>query len=129
MVFTSERIELPPDPASAGAARRFVVRLLSEPAAISEVVVLLVSELASNAVLHARTPFELRVTIDDEKIRVEVIDANPVLPVLKEYATESVTGRGLHIVADEADRWGCERRGAGKVVWFEMTRSSIGASQ
>jgi anti-sigma regulatory factor (Ser/Thr protein kinase) len=125
MTILTERIELPAEPSSAGAARRFVSGLLSDPTETVETVVLLVSELASNAVLHARTPFELRVRVDDTTIRVEVIDANPMLPALKAYAPESVTGRGLHMVADEADRWGCETVAEGKVVWFEVARSPV----
>lgn len=90
---------------------------------MEELAVLLVSELASNAVLHARTEFELSVRLTHDRCRVEVADSNPVLPTLKHYVAESVTGRGLHMVAASADRWGFESTGNGKVVWFELQRA------
>ena len=116
-----DRLQLPPEPSSAGVARRFVASSLDDSGdEVGELAVLLVSELASNAVLHARTVFELVVHKDDVRLRVEVHDENPSLPALKDYLPESVTGRGLHMVASSADNWGFEARDRGKVVWFEL---------
>jgi anti-sigma regulatory factor (Ser/Thr protein kinase) len=114
------RLQLPPEPSSAGMARRFVASSLVAGAEVADLAVLLVSELASNAVLHARTPFELVVDDDGQRLRVEVHDDNPNLPTLKDYVAESVTGRGLHMVAASADNWGFEARESGKCVWFEL---------
>jgi anti-sigma regulatory factor (Ser/Thr protein kinase) len=105
-------------------ARRFVASSLAAGDEVGELAVLLVSELASNAVLHARTPFELVVDTDPERVRVEVHDGNPTLPTLKDYVAESVTGRGLHMVANSANSWGFEAVGHGKMVWFELTHGS-----
>jgi len=113
------RLQLPPEPASAGMARRFVASLVADDE-VAELAVLLVSELASNAVLHARTPFELVVENDGTRLRVEVRDDSSALPTLKDYVAESVTGRGLHMVAASADNWGFEVREHGKCVWFEL---------
>lgn len=102
-------------------ARRFVASSLREGDEVAELAVLLVSELASNAVLHARTPFELVVDNDETRLRVEVHDDSPALPTLKDYVAESVTGRGLHMVATSADNWGFEMQDGGKFVWFELS--------
>jgi anti-sigma regulatory factor (Ser/Thr protein kinase) len=88
-----------------------------------------VSELASNAVLHARTEFELVVSVTDRRIRVDVRDRNATMPMLKSYERESVTGRGLHMVAASADQWGFEATSAGKIVWFELRRSAVPAAK
>jgi len=118
------RLQLPPEPTSAGMARRFVASSLVAGDEVAELAVLLVSELASNAVLHARTPFELVVEDDGRRLRVEVHDDSSALPTLKDYVAESITGRGLHIVAASADNWGFEARERGKCVWFELAYDS-----
>jgi anti-sigma regulatory factor (Ser/Thr protein kinase) len=117
-----ERLRLPPEPSSAGAARRFVAAALGAGGEVAELAVLLVSELASNAVLHAATPFDVTVFLDEARLRVEVSDSNPTMPALRTYVRESVSGRGLHMVAASADRWGFDAQRDGKVVWFELRR-------
>ncbi len=81
---------------------------------------LLVSELVTNAVLHAHS--NARVTIDRYKstIRVAVCDASATRPRVRDYGPEAVTGRGLLLVERLARRWGVELDGAGKCVWFEL---------
>jgi len=118
------RLQLPPEPTSAGMARRFVASSLGAGDEVAELAVLLVSELASNAVLHARTPFELVVDDDGRRLLVEVHDDSSALPTLKDYVAESITGRGLHMVAASADNWGFEARERGKCVWFELAYGS-----
>ena len=115
-----ERLRLPPEPSSAGAARRFVAAVVGAGDEVAELAVLLVSELASNAVMHAKTSFEVVVHVDDECLRVEVTDADPKMPLIQPYARESITGRGLHIVAASADHWGFDATPHGKAVWFEF---------
>jgi len=123
------RLQLPPEPTSAGMARRFVASSLMADDEVAELAILLVSELASNAVLHAGTPFELVVDDDGRRLRVEVHDHNPALPMLRDYVAESVTGRGLHMVAASADNWGFEARDHGKYVWFELSYDRSSATQ
>jgi anti-sigma regulatory factor (Ser/Thr protein kinase) len=109
-----------PDGGSAGAARVFAVTAVADEPGVSDCVALLVSELASNAILHARTAFSVRIDARHDRVRVEVGDADPTLPYRKFYASDAVTGRGLAIVEGFADRWGAEPTGTGKIVWFEI---------
>jgi anti-sigma regulatory factor (Ser/Thr protein kinase) len=82
--------------------------------------ILLVSELATNAVIHGRTEFEVVVRLSPERLRIEVIDGNarPPSPVM--VPTRSTSGRGLSIVQQIASAWGVEQHETGKVVWFEL---------
>lgn len=85
-----------------------------------------VSELVTNALLHAATPISVRVRGTREHPRVEVSDAStepPVLPGTEPLALEDddlllTFGRGLDIVARCATAWGAEIEDDGKVVWF-----------
>jgi len=117
-----DRLRLPPEPSSAGAARRFVAAALGAGDEVADVAVLLVSELASNAVMHAQTDFEVVIHLDEECLRVEVSDGSPTLPELKPHVRDSISGRGLHMVAASADHWGYGDHPDGKVVWFEIRR-------
>jgi anti-sigma regulatory factor (Ser/Thr protein kinase) len=93
---------------------------------LNDTVALLVSEVASNAVLHAKTAFVVAVVVDDSSIRVEITDGNPTRPTIKQYQADSVTGRGLHLVDAAASRWGVDTASPGKTVWFEVDRGSEG---
>jgi anti-sigma regulatory factor (Ser/Thr protein kinase) len=115
-----DRLRLPPEPASAGHARRFVADVLSSCPIDIELVSLLVSELVSNVVLHAHTPFEVEVRNRGGHIRVSVADGSPVMPSVKQYAPDSVTGRGLTMIDLTAERWGIDENADGKAVWFEV---------
>ena len=114
---------LPPDPSSAMAARSFardVLRKWREGASV-DVVQLLVSELVTNAVLHAGSKVEVSVRHRGEWLRVEVTDESPVLPGQRDFETDAATGRGLALVDMLADDWGVEPiPDDGKVVWFEV---------
>lgn len=119
-----------PDAANVGAARRFVRDITRDDQDLdADTLVLLVSELASNAVLHARSPFRVTVDQDRSRVRVEVADASPDLPAVHRRDPLSSTGRGMRLVADHADRWGTEPTDPGKVVWFELRRSSARAQE
>lgn len=120
---------LPRHPRSVGRARDLLReqagswRLPPEP---TEIAVLLLSELATNAVRHAATPagreMGVRLTADEKRLRVEVSDASehPLRPAQASACDE--TGRGLSIVAALADHWGAHPRpcGIGKTVWFDI---------
>jgi anti-sigma regulatory factor (Ser/Thr protein kinase) len=80
---------------------------------------LLAAEVAANAVIHANSPFEVRVHDDGPAFRVEIVnDAPELVAAVREPSDDS--GRGLHIVEALARRWGSESRGDQKVVWFEL---------
>ena len=107
---------------SAPEARRFVSEQLAAAggAAFGLDVELMVSEVVTNAIVHGRSPIELRLSVDADGCRVEVYDQHPGLPRPRHYSETSMTGRGLHILETLADRWGAFPDGAGKVVWFEV---------
>jgi anti-sigma regulatory factor (Ser/Thr protein kinase) len=115
-----ERLRLQPVPSSARAARHCVGSVLPEGERVTDLAVLLVSELATNAILHAQSEFEVVVHSLRDRYRIEVCDSDTRLPTLRTYVAESITGRGLHMVAASADRWGFEATPTGKVVWFEV---------
>ncbi|MGP4084356.1 ATP-binding protein [Streptomyces sp. KR55] len=87
---------------------------------------LLLSELVSNSILHARRPtgreIGLRFALYEGRLRVEVADANRTRPVPRQAAVEDERGRGLALVQALADRWGCCPRlhGIGKATWAEL---------
>jgi anti-sigma regulatory factor (Ser/Thr protein kinase) len=113
---------LPPESASVAAARRFVEDTCEawdcEPAGWTATQ--LVSELATNAVLHARTPFTVGLERVGDLLRVSVRDGSPLAPRVRTYGSESTTGRGLRLVETLARSWGVEPGTDGKAVWFEL---------
>ncbi|HET9441751.1 MAG TPA: ATP-binding protein [Acidimicrobiales bacterium] len=125
MTLTAHAWEFQPDPASSGAARRLVAGALEswdlDWAAPSAT--LLVSELATNAVLHARTPFEVRLLVRDDVVRIEVHDGNRRSPMLRNFSNEATSGRGLRLIQSLGDGWGVETDadGGGKTVWVELS--------
>ena len=83
--------------------------------------VLLTSEVATNAVLHAGGDFEVHVELlENEGIRVSVRDRSPHLPQRRVTTLDATTGRGLHLVDSLATAWGVDDHANGKVVWFEV---------
>jgi anti-sigma regulatory factor (Ser/Thr protein kinase) len=115
-------LDLPPTTDSVPLARRFARSALRESSFDVETVLLLVSEVVTNAVLHARSSIRLGVEDREEVVRVEVHDASPVPPRMHHFRLVSGTGRGLRMLDRLAQTWGVEpdSAGAGKVVWFEV---------
>ena len=95
------------------------------PAAVHAASELALSELATNAVLHAHTEFEVHVLRSGvDGMRVEVTDRWPGLPLLKSHGDQAATGRGLALVVSLADEIGVEPHGdQGKTIWFTVRRS------
>ncbi len=89
----------------------------------SDTVLLLVSELVTNAVRHAATPFEVRVDVDGTHVTVGVVDHDRVHPPrLRRPALTDTSGRGLQIVQEMASSWGTELVDAdAKRVWFRVS--------
>jgi len=77
------------------------------------------NELATNAVLHARTEFTVRVLIDAYRVRVEVSDGNTRMPQPCLTPAHATSGRGLAIVDGTGLQWGAERHARGKTVWVQ----------
>jgi anti-sigma regulatory factor (Ser/Thr protein kinase) len=84
-------------------------------------VALVVSELVTNAVLHARGPIEFEVTVDDDVIELRVSDHTPELPKITFANGDQVGGAGLRIVDRLARYWGVEQSDDGKVVWCQLS--------
>ncbi|MFB6962345.1 ATP-binding protein [Streptomyces sp. NPDC056309] len=93
-------------------------------------VVLVVAELAANAVLHGRVPgrdFALALSFEEGRdvVRIEVTDTHPALPARMTPGPDEGGGRGLVLVDALAVDWGLRNRlGPGKTVWAECALSS-----
>jgi anti-sigma regulatory factor (Ser/Thr protein kinase) len=85
---------------------------------------LVVTELATNAVLHARSDFTVAVSIQPDAVRIAVRDSSAVLPAPGDGRPGAATGRGLRIVAAVSREWAAERHGEGKIVWAELGRAT-----
>ena len=115
------------EPESVRKARNMVtVALLEAPCTppMIEVARLLVSELATNAVRHARSEsFTVEVEVDEVMASVSVQDDDPGAVEVRLPEDESAEGgRGLRLVDELADQWWCARRGdpPGKAVGFRL---------
>ena len=93
----SFEVRLPPQPASVSEARAHVRGLLESTGRedLVETAVLLVSEVVTNALLHAGTDIDVAAALDDSGLRIEVGDGSPHLPSRRRYAATAGTGRGL----------------------------------
>jgi len=119
----TEHLKLDPVPASVGVARRFVRDLLAgTDEDVLDTLLLLASELVTNAILHAHTPVELGVCVDGGRALVCVADrmpnSEPLTP--RDHSRDRPGGRGLALVADLSDDWGTTSFTGGKTVWFTM---------
>ncbi len=120
------QITLARDPASSRSARQFVRRFIADHRVDCEadVVALLVSEMVTNAVLHARGEITVHVAALPRALRVEVHDTSGKLPRQRRHGDDAATGRGLELVSTFASDWGARPLhrggGQGKVVWFEV---------
>jgi len=121
---------LVPDPLSARAAREVMEAALRPwgDADTTEIGVLLTTELVTNAIVHARTDFALRVTTSEERLRVEVSDSSQDPPRLVPIHGLEDHGRGLHLVDALSASWGVDWRDQGKAVWFELALGRTDAS-
>lgn len=85
----------------------------------------LVSELATNVVRHARTLFTVTVSWDGATLSVEVSDASPLGPRPQLAARpDDEGGRGLLLVDAVASDWGVDLYDQGKTIWFTISRGS-----
>jgi signal transduction histidine kinase/DNA-binding response OmpR family regulator len=109
-------------------SRHFVADRLSAwqvPHLVQDEVVLLVSELVTNAVIHGRAPIQLRMRKSSDSLVVEVRDSALHLPRRLRPTYDDEHGRGLQLVSLLADRWGTRPTPEGKSVWcvFSLTGS------
>jgi len=104
------RVTLPRDPGAARRARAAVEKLLrarSLPDAAVENAMLVSSELAANAYQHGSGAIELRLVLNDDWLRIEVIDeGRDQAPAVREQPADESGGWGLRIVDQVALQWG-----------------------
>jgi hypothetical protein len=154
-VCRHEQLSLPARPESASAARRFV-QSRAERWGLDEVAYeagLLVTELVTNSLLHARTPAVLTLSVVHGVVEAAVVDGDVRVPVLRPARKDlladldaiqgvpddsdarhhslqvgesgAVTaGRGLAIVDALAQEWGSSHQASGKAVWFTLAAPS-----
>lgn len=132
----ADQRRFPPERNSVRSARHYVTGLLDQTAgepvdaALADDAAIVVTELAANAVLHARSAFTLTVSLSAARVRIAVRDNTP-LPVTGDtVAGDSATsdgapftalaGHGLSVVAQIASSWSVEPLRDGKVVWAEL---------
>ena len=87
----------------------------------SEALVLVTSELVSNAIRHADSAVTVKLIRRGPSIRVEVVDDGAGLPQVRSPRATTASGRGLLIIDGLASEWGSSRVGGGKVVWAELS--------
>jgi anti-sigma regulatory factor (Ser/Thr protein kinase) len=110
---------------SAAVSRQFIRSTLASwrrgaAACVDQVedIVLVVSELVTNALLHGHGTPVVRLLDGGDHVRVEVCDDSPLLPV--SHRVTPTSGLGLRVVEQLSTAWGASRRGRGKVVWCEL---------
>ena len=114
-------LDLPPSTESVPRARRFVRERMADSDTVADVdtASLLVTEVVTNALLHAVPPITVSVDVAGDVVRIEVGDGSAKRPRVHAFASTAATGRGLRLLQSLAASWGIrpQPRG-GKVVWF-----------
>ncbi|MEA2828867.1 MAG: hypothetical protein QOG43_3306 [Actinomycetota bacterium] len=115
---------LSPEAPSARQARRFVDETLRrwDCDELLDTVELLVSELVTNAVIHARSHVDVSVQLLSDRVRIEVADQSQDGIRRRELTAEGSSGRGISMVESLATAWGVTSNRQGKAVWFEVAR-------
>jgi len=98
---------------------RSLVSLWRLPDDCLDRLLMIVNELVSNAIDHARTSCDITVRRTRSLVRVRVADDSPLPPRIAPLDVNAARGRGLQMVKAMADRWGwtTRHRGKGKTVW------------
>ncbi len=103
-------------------ARRFVVETLLTWGCVdlADDAALVVTELATNALLHARSGFTVTITALQPGVRISVRDKSGLLPARRQAAQTAPSGRGLSLVESIASDWGARPLPDGKVIWADL---------
>lgn len=123
-------LDLPHDLSSVATARRFVRERLVEWGYDDSIddALLVVSELAANALTHAESSYRIRVATAGPALRIEVEDDGTGTPEPQPLTDTEEHGRGLHLVGALAASWGMEvGDGGGKRVWAELPIAAMAA--
>jgi anti-sigma regulatory factor (Ser/Thr protein kinase) len=117
-------MSVPSLPRSVGDLRRFALSASRDQGFTGDVDVLalLVSEVATNALLHGRGEVRLSVMRRAGCLRVEVADGSDHMPVRRQATPMAEGGRGIALLDALSEAWGAQASPPqGKVVWFELT--------
>lgn len=118
-------LELQAQPSEVRRARAFVrANLPATASGQQETVLLLVSEIMTNAVLHGRSSVCLTMTLHEEgAVLIGVSDESSALPRQRDAQRDEEDGRGLQIVRELSDDWGSVPLdvNGGKIVWFRVS--------
>jgi CheY-like chemotaxis protein/anti-sigma regulatory factor (Ser/Thr protein kinase) len=122
---SDERLEsarFEPDVSSVPLARDFVRRQLDEwgVAHLFDAAGLVVTELATNAVLHAGSPYTVQVSHAGGALRIEVADHHDGTPEPQPFSADAESGRGIVLVSAVSTSWGIDAQPEGKVTWAEL---------
>jgi anti-sigma regulatory factor (Ser/Thr protein kinase) len=133
-VDVERSVRLPAGLRAPGDARRFISSVLSERLAREDVesAALVVSELVTNAVVHAGTGVAVEVTLSGRVLRLRVADGDTRPPVPRRAVSDELsTGRGLRLLEVLSTRWGVEPttppEQPGKAVWCELAVTPVPA--
>lgn len=116
------------DPSEVKRARDFVssaVRSWRMPGVADGAIREMTSELATNAVLHAKTDFAIVVRYESHAVRVEVGDGSRASPIQQSLREDATTGRGILLIRAMSSDWGVLDTVHGKRVWFEVPASEM----
>ena len=116
---------------SVAASRQFVGDAVGDlPKDVRDAAILMMSELATNAIVHAATGFEVVVDRSENSLRVAVTDVGGGKPELQSPRSSEAHGRGLQIVHQLSDEWGMIDNDdhSGKTVWYTVRLDRTGAS-
>jgi hypothetical protein len=113
-----------PAPDGPRRARRFVTEVLRErgDTDLIEDATMIVSEMATNAVVHARSRFQVAVHFQRGTVTLSVSDTSPALPAARRPAPSDANCHGLQVVGALARDWGYSPARAGKSAWAELAR-------
>jgi DNA-binding NarL/FixJ family response regulator len=121
------RLDLIPELQCVARARRFLLETLTtwEVPQLYTDAVTVVSELVTNAIVHAPAPGELRLSLLPDVLRVAVTDSGTGAPEPRHASSTREGGRGLYLVNALTSAWGMESLAdGGKVVWAELNRGA-----
>lgn len=117
-----EGLTLSPGPRSVAVARRYAVETCraADYHGDYDTLVSLVSEVATNALIHGDGQVRVRVLNQGPRLRVEVSDDSDAMPAIRTLDRDVEGGRGLALIDTLAAAWGADPEPHGKTVWFEL---------
>jgi hypothetical protein len=121
----------PPVPASAAEARQVASQALHEwgLGAAEEAALLIVTELTSNGVRHAKTTLTLSLTYGGSRLRIELSDHDKQVPTLSQSSTHTHHGWGLRLINTLSSDWGTIVNPDGKTVWVDLEADKLWSPQ